>query len=88
MIKEFEPRYTVPDRKTLQTNFIPKMYECKKSYINHSIADVTSYALTTDVWSSRAMQSCTGVIIHFIDPNFCLCSYLLNVKELLDSHTG
>ena len=46
MIKEFEPRYVVPDRKTLQTNFIPKMYERKKSHINHAIADVSSYALT------------------------------------------
>ena len=64
------------------------MYECKKSHINHSIADVTSYALTTNIWSSRAMQSYMGVTIHFINPNFCLHSYLLDVKELLDSHTG
>ena len=28
------------------------------------------------------------VTIHFIDGNFCLCSYLLDVKELLDNHTG
>lgn len=28
------------------------------------------------------------VTIHFIDPNFCLCSYLLDVKELLDNPTG
>ena len=60
-----------------------------RKVINHSIADVTSYALTTDIWSSRAMQSyIMGLTIHFIDPNFCFCSYLLDVKELLDSHTG
>ena len=29
-----------------------------------------------------------GMTIHFIDPNFYLCSYLLDVKELLDNHTG
>ena len=29
-----------------------------------------------------------GVTIHFIDANFCLRSYLLDVKELLDNHTG
>lgn len=26
MIKEFEPCYVVPDKKTLRTNLIPKMY--------------------------------------------------------------
>ena len=88
MIKEFEPCYVVPDRKTLRTNFIPKMYEHEKSHINHAIADVSSYALTTDIWSSCAMHSYMGVTIHFIDANFCLRSYLLDVKELLDNHTG
>ena len=88
LIKEFEPRYVVPNRKTLRTNFIPKMYEREKSHINHAIVDVSSYALTTDIWSSRAMHSYMGVTIHFIDANFCLRSYLLDVKELLDNHTG
>ena len=87
MIKEFEPCYVVPDRKTLRTNFIPKMYKHEKSHINHVVADVSSYALTTDIWS-RAMHSYISVTIHFIDANFCLCNYLLDAKELLDNHTG
>ena len=88
MIKEFEPHYVVPDRKTLRTNYIPKMYEHEKSHINHAIANVSSYALTTDIWSSRTMHWYMGVTIHFIDINYCLSSYLLDVKELLDNHTG
>ena len=88
MIKEFEPRNVIPDRRTLRTNYIPKMYEHEKSHINHVIANVSSYALTTDIWSSRAMHSYMGVTIHFIDINFCLSSYLFDVKELLDNHTG
>ena len=59
-----------------------------KSRLNHVIAYVLSYALTTDIWSSCAMHSYMGVTIHFIDGNFCLRSYLLDVKELLDNHTG
>ena len=64
------------------------MYEHEKSHINHAIANVSSYALTTNIWSSRAMHSYMGVTIYFIDINFCLSSYLLDVKELLDNHTG
>ena len=52
------------------------------------LLNVSSYELTTDIWSSRAMHSYMGVTIHFIDINFCLSSYLLDVKELLDNHTG
>ena len=83
MIKEFESCYVVSDRKTLRTSFIPKMYEREKSHISHAIADVSSYAITTDIWSPRAIHSYMGATIHFIDTNF----YLLDVKELLDNHT-
>ena len=56
-------------------------YMSVKSHINHAIADVSSYALTTDIWSSRAMHSYMGPTIHFIDANFCLHSYLLDVNS-------
>ena len=55
------------------TSELTKMYEQEKSHMNHAIADVSNYALTTDIWSTYAMRA------HFIDANFSLCIYLLNV---------
>ena len=88
MIREFEPRYTVPDRKTIRNTYIPKMYEEEKQRIRTSLTDIHTFAITTDLWSSRAMHSYTGLTIHFVDSNFNLHSYLLDTKEFSDSHTG
>ena len=33
MLKTLEPRYTPPDRKTIATTYIPKMYETEKNRI-------------------------------------------------------
>lgn len=88
MIREFEPRYDIPDRKTFRNNYIPVMYEREKQRIGTLVTNASSFSITTDLWSSRTMQSYTGLTIHFIDEDFNLHSYLLDTKEFTDSHTG
>ena len=46
------------------------------------------YAITTDIWSSRHLDSYTGLTIHYIDGNFELQSHLLDTREFSESHTG
>ena len=33
MLHTFEPRYFPPDRKTIATNYMPKLYEVEKKHI-------------------------------------------------------
>ena len=88
MIREFEPRYAIPDRKTFRNNYIPVMYEREKKHIGTLVTNASSFSITTDLWSSRTMQSYIGLTIHFTDMDFNLHSYLLDTKEFSDSHTG
>ena len=88
MIKTFEPRYTPPDRKTIATNYMPKMYDKEKGKVKAKVAEVKSFALTTDIWTSRANHSYTGLTIHYISKDFQLASHLLETKEFPESHTG
>ena len=37
MLKEFEPRYQVPDRKTIACNYLPAMYEEQKKLIFENV---------------------------------------------------
>ena len=66
MIKEFEPRYNPPGRKALTTNYLPSSYQSEMDRVKVSLGDVTSFAMTTDIWSSHANNSYIGYTFHYI----------------------
>ena len=91
MIKEFEPRYNPPGRKAITTNYLPSLYKQEMDRVKASLGDSTSFAMTTDIWSSRANDSYISYTCHFIvsDGNdFMMKSHLLEVHEFPDNHTG
>ena len=88
MLNVFEPRYTVPDRKTIATHYVPQLYDKERARIEARVSTIDKFSLTTDIWSSRANHSYIGVTIHFIDEEFQLCHHLLETLEFSDSHTG
>ena len=60
MIRVFEPRYILPDRKTVATHCVPKMYEQEKGSVKQQLTSIGLsgyFALTTDLWSSRSKHS-------------------------------
>ena len=75
MIKEFEPCYVVPGRKTLQTNFIPKMSKHKRSHINHAIANVSRHTLTTDIFGHLVL--CIRIWVSPYVPLMVIFVYLM-----------
>ena len=46
------------------------------------------FALTTDLWTSRANHTYTGLTIHFLSPSFEMHHFLLDTKEFPESHTA
>ena len=91
MIKEFEPRYNPPGRKALTTNYLPSLYQREMDRVKASLGDATSFAMTTDIWSSRANDSYISYTFHYIvddGHDFIMKSHLLEVLEFPDSHTG
>ena len=86
MISVFESRYTPPDRKTLATHYLPKMFDTR---ILGLVGSIHNFAITTDLWTSRAKHAYTGLTIHYImEEDFSLQSHLLATKEFSDSHTA
>ena len=94
MVNEFEPRYKPPGRKALTTHYLPRLYQQQLDRVKASLSDSrysVSFAMTTDIWSSRANDSYIGYTFHYIIDNgheFVLKSHLLEVKNFPDSHTG
>ena len=88
MIKEFEPRYNPPGRKVLTTNYLPNLYRRESDRVKTSL---TSFSMTTDIWSSCANDSYIGYTFHYFTDDGCeftLKSHLLEVHSFPDSHTG
>ena len=91
MIKEFEPRYNPPGRKALTTNYLPSLYQQEMDRVKASLGDATSFAMTTDIWSSRANDNYISYTFHYIvddGHDFIMKSHLLEVHKFPDSHTG
>ena len=88
LLHKFEPRYIPPDRKTIATNYIPSLFEREKQRIHQQLKNVVNFAVTTDIWTSRANHAYTGLTVHYIDSSYTLQCHLLETKEFPDSHTA
>ena len=89
LLKTFKPSYDPPLKKTLKTKYLPpQMYDAEHKKIKKDISQSISFALTTDIWTSRANHTYTGVTIHFIDNAFKKKLYLLETREFPETHSA
>jgi len=51
------PRYECPDRKKISTRYMPKLYSKEEEQIGQAVANVSSFAMTTDIWTSWGKQA-------------------------------
>lgn len=88
MIHTFEPRNTPPSRKTISTKQLPQLYESEVARVKSITQTSNSFALTTDIWTSRGNHAYTGVTVHFLSKSFELHHYLLETREFPTTHSG
>jgi hypothetical protein len=88
MLSILDPQYQVPGRKNVK-NVILKQFEKKRERIASFIKNISGkVALTTDIWSSLKFESFLGITIHFIDENWVLRHFTLDIFRFKGSHTG
>ena len=88
LLQVLEPRYVIPDRKSLATKYMPALYDQEKTRVEQKVKVVENFSLTTDIWTSRAKHAYTSLTIHYIDDDFELQGYLLGTCEFPESHTA
>ena len=52
MLKQFEPRYIPPDRKTVSNKYLPEMFQTEKDRVQKLLESAIFFACTTDLWTS------------------------------------
>ncbi|XP_053268172.1 tRNA (cytosine(38)-C(5))-methyltransferase isoform X1 [Pleuronectes platessa] len=89
MIHTFYPGYTLPSR-THFTRLMERKYEqtfnAVKTALNNG--NNSKLALTTDVWTSVAIEAYLGVTCHYITDDWEMKSICLTTMPLQDRHTG
>lgn len=86
-----DPQYRPIVRSTISSVTIPGMVKVQKEWIKCQLAEASSVAVTTDIWSDCKMRSFLGVTAHTVtEVNHVLSlqSYLLTCERVHGKHTG
>ena len=88
LMSYLEPGYQIPSRKYF-TRLLQQQYlSCKEVLITKFEKEAVSIALTTDIWTSRAVEVYITVTAHYLDPSWKMQSYVLQTSAFPERHTG
>jgi hypothetical protein len=72
-IFKLNPWYNIPSRQTLKT-LVMHHYKLEKLTISQYLQNISgAICLTTDIWTSKPMDSYCGITAHFIDESWKPC---------------
>ncbi|XP_051982562.1 zinc finger BED domain-containing protein 4-like [Xyrauchen texanus] len=86
MLKTLDSRYSLPSRHFARQE-LPRLYTTERERLAAELENVTDYALTTDMWSSRTCKPYMCVTIHYI-LDWKIKSACLQTTYFPQDHTG
>ncbi|XP_041374446.1 zinc finger BED domain-containing protein 4-like [Gigantopelta aegis] len=87
-VDTLQPSYSLPTRKHLRWNLIPKLYNEIKANIKQQLEMVEIVSITTDHWTSRANDAYMSVTAHILTEDFELKDFCLDVAYMPQSHNA
>ena len=85
LLREAEPRYSVPCRTTITRN-LNDLYTSEKRRIRGVVASAEFVSCTTDMWSSRNGDGYISLTCHFITSDFKMCFHNLQTHHFPGTH--
>ena len=88
MMNIFDPRYKVPDRHQIKEMVIQE-FDLRRSNIYYDLRKIPGkVSFTTDMWTSTlSSEAYLGLTIHYIDQNWTLQRFLLDIIPFKNRHT-
>ncbi|CAJ0827982.1 3684_t:CDS:2 [Entrophospora sp. SA101] len=87
MLNTFDGRYQVPCRQTIKSEIINNYNNMKKKILQE-LSQTKKISITCDIWSSITIKSYFGITVHFIDHNWKLQHFLLDLLYFPGSHSA
>lgn len=88
LIKVIDPRYELPGRKHFSQTALPKLYSECREIVETELQNVSYFATTSDLWSSRTSEPYLSLTAHYIDQDWNLKSKCLQTAYFPVDHTG
>jgi len=89
MINKFDSRYQIPDEKTVKTLVVNYFNEKRVNIQEDLNAIPGKLSLTADMWTSTCNNDAfLGLTIHYVDNNWNLRNFLLDIISFTIRHTG
>lgn len=82
-----DPRYVLPNRETVKFN-LKEEYKSKHAIVKNMLSECPKINLTTDIWTSIAMDPYLGITCHTVAPNGKMFSFLLYISHFPHPHDG
>ncbi|XP_035442823.2 E3 SUMO-protein ligase ZBED1 [Spodoptera frugiperda] len=87
-VKELNPAYNLPSRKTLSNALLTNLYNSTKESVKSELHQAEYVCLTTDGWTSSPNDSYIAVTVHLFNHQAHLKTFLLECIQFSDSHTA
>ncbi|RVE40881.1 hypothetical protein evm_014470 [Chilo suppressalis] len=87
-IKELNPAYQLPSRKTLSNALMTNLYNQTKEKVKSELSQAERVCITTDGWTSAPNDNYLAVTVHFFNQQVELKSFLLECIQFPDRHTA
>ena len=88
LMSVLEPGFVMPSRKTISSIIQHKHQQGRKELVDILSKNACSVALTTDIWTSTALDAYITVSAHYITSSWEVVCCVLGTKEFPGSHTG
>ena len=89
LLKELEPRYSLPSRRYFTDNVLTELFESLRDTVLQMITGVKYLSFTTDIWSTCVSnESLLSLTAHWITNTFECRAAMLNAARITGSHTG
>ena len=88
LIHKLDSRYLVPNRTKIKTLVMNQFEERRRRLVNDLSKLPDKIALTTDMWTSIKKEAFMGVTIHYVNEQWKLQSFLLDIIHFTTRHTG
>ena len=86
------PKVTVKSASTLSKRFVPLLHrnlkEAMQKVMDKDRPEMAGVAFTSDIWSSRALNSYITLTMHYVDKDFNLRKFLVGCVNFDEKHTA
>ena len=87
LVHLLDSRYQLPSRRHIMRSLLPDMYTTRAKEIKRELLQISHVALTSDLWTSRTMESYLTITCHFVTSTWELKSLVLETFGFKKDHT-